>query len=389
MACRSLVGLIAVLLVWSCCFSGVLGHGYLALPKGRNYIANLAGQDYCVTCLSAGGPSVTQSLTPGGLYPTPTETVTSAVRHTQCGESAAMAAADRHYNPYPAPAVSALPVYTPGSDIDIQIMITAHHRGHFEFRLCDAAKLSDPTTVTWACLDQNLLQRVSVPGEISPVDVNHPERYYLEPTCATGYNVTSTMKYRIPSNVTCERCILQWWWTSANTCNPPAYAARSPMPTYPTGCKWWEPTLMACGTSYPEEFWNCADIRVAGTASPPGVATSPPPPAPKAPAVPVAPKAAPSAAPKAPAVVAPAAPKAPPAAPTAPAAPVCARVEEQCGGAGWAGPTCCMQGYQCYAYTASYSQCRCGGCPAGWLCQGTYGKSLVTSAVEWAKSLIE
>jgi hypothetical protein len=420
MAGRTIV--LALLLVAFCQL--VLGHGVLQIPKSRPILANLAGTEYCQHCLSSGGPATVQSLSPGNVYPNPTESLASSVRHTMCGESATTAAADRVYNPIKAvPAISTLPVYAPGQVMDISIEITAHHRGHFEFRMCDAALLSDPKTVTWACLAQNVLKRVSVPGEVSPVDTNHPERYYLEPECAPGYNKTVAMKYQVPSNLTCERCVLQWWWVTGNTCNPPDYEKRSSQPAHvASGCEWWQSALPKCGVSYPEEFWNCADVRVAGAAvpsgsdprtdapaAPPAVPTAPPaapkapPAAPKAPlaapkAPPAAPKAppaapkAPPAAPKAP----PAAPKAPPAAPkaspaapkapAAPANPACAAVGYQCGGDGWTGTTCCQSGLQCYTYTTTYSQCR-SDCPAGWLCK-TQEKSLMTAAVDLFRRVI-
>lgn len=408
------------------------GHGFLQLPKSRPWLAHLAGTEYDYHSLSAGGPALIQSLTPGGLFPTPTESLTSSVRHTMCGDSAMVAPADRKYNPIKTiPAVSTLPVYAPGQVMDITVVITAHHRGHFEFRMCDAAKLSDPKTVTWACLDENVLKRVSVPGEVSPVDPKYPERYYLEPECSPGYNKNVTMKYQVPSTLTCERCVMQWWWVTGNTCNPPGYERRSPQPAHvATGCDWWEPSLPRCGNSYPEEFWNCADVRVAGAAVPSGsdprvepapapiatpTAPKAPPAVPKAPpaapkAPPVAPKAppaapkAPPAAPKAPPAAPkapPAAPKAPPAAPKAPTAapkapraptapkapvdPACAATGFQCGGDGWTGPTCCQTG-QCYAYTSTYAQCR-ADCPLGWACRSTE-KNLMTAAADLFRRVI-
>lgn len=247
------------------CAQWVHAHGFLQLPASRNYIANKQGREFCHHCLSAGGPFVVQSLTPGGLFPQ-TETSKSAVRSSLCGESASIPASSRAYNPAPVPQLSSLPVYSPGQEFDMEVVITAHHRGHFEFRLCDASTLSDPRTVTWACLSQHLLQRVSVPGEISPVDVNHPDRYYAEPECAPGYNKTMKMRYRMPSTITCERCVMQWWWVTANSCNPPGYHNRSPQPDHvASGCQWWQSNLPACGQTYPEEFWNCADVRVVGT----------------------------------------------------------------------------------------------------------------------------
>ena len=43
--------------------------------------------------------------------------------------------------------------YTAGSIIDIEIGITAHHNGHFEFFLCDSEEL------TLECLQKHQLQR--------------------------------------------------------------------------------------------------------------------------------------------------------------------------------------------------------------------------------------
>jgi hypothetical protein len=310
--------ILAVLVILSIC-QAANGHGFLQVPKSRNYIANQQGRDYCPHCLSAGGPGTTQPLTPGGLFPNP-ETTTSAVRHTMCGESATTPAGSRSYNPSPVPSMASLPVYAPGAEFDMTIQITAHHRGHFEFRLCDASKLSDPTTVTWACLNQHVLQRVSVPGEVSPVDVNHPERYYLEPECAPEYNKTVWMKYRMPADVTCERCVIQWWWITANSCNPPDYANRSPQPAHvATGCQWWQSNLPVCSTTYPEEFWNCADVRIVGNATPqPALVNTEPQPAAPTPVAAPAQPAAP--APLAPPPTAP--PAVPPAVPAQPAVPV-------------------------------------------------------------------
>jgi hypothetical protein len=263
--------------------------------------------------------------------------------------------------------------------------------------------------------------------------VNYPERYYLEPECAPGYNKTRgvTMRYKMPTTITCERCVLQWWWITANSCNPPGYAQRTPQPAHVAAsggtCNWWQSNLATCGQAYPEEFWNCADIRVMGgvtrtepnappTASPAAPVAAPvatpvvaPAATPTTTAPPTAPPTAPVAPPVAPrpAPVAPPAPRAAPVAPPAPrAAPApapaatprasapapvstvptasCAALGWQCGGQGWTGPTCCLQG-QCQAYIASYSQCRYE-CPPGWLCNNAAEKSLVTAALEWVHS---
>jgi hypothetical protein len=407
--------LVAVLVALSLC-QAAYGHGFLQVPKSRNYIANLAGQDYCPHCLSAGGPGTIQPLTPGGLYPNP-ETTTSAVRHTMCGESATIPAAQRVYNPAAIPSISTLPVYAPGAEFGMTIQITAHHRGHFEFRLCDAALLSDPTTVTWACLNQNVLQRVSVPGEVSPVDVNHPERYYLEPECSPNYNKTIFMKYRMPANVTCERCVIQWWWITGNSCNAPDYANRSPQPAHvASGCQWWEPNLPACSTTYPEEFWNCADVRlVSGTGPQPAIGNTEQPAAPTpvaapaqpaapAPLAPVAPPAQPPAVPVAPPAQPPAVPVAPvqPAAPLAPGQSACPDYDNSnanlfnaasplvgyvggnnVGGWSWTDPKWSVYDMLVVAFVTRWSLT--GPCGTAGLWDGLPGyPNLITSACEWS-----
>ena len=67
--------------------------------------------------------------------------------------------------------------YNKGGIIDIELGITAHHNGHFEFFLCDKNDLSDPNgPITLECLRKNKLERAfpepSPTG--SPYDPNYP-----------------------------------------------------------------------------------------------------------------------------------------------------------------------------------------------------------------------
>lgn len=92
------------------------------------------------------------------------------------------------------------------------------------------------------------------------------------------------MRYMLPAGVTCAHCVLQWWWVTANSCNPPGYRDR----TWPTtfaqcsgdgpGAGWWGPSLRDCGDAYPEEFWNCADVSIVSAGpTPPTAAPTPSP----------------------------------------------------------------------------------------------------------------
>jgi hypothetical protein len=230
-----------------------------------------------------------------------------------------------------------LGAYTEGQVITLETIITAHHLGHFEFSLCD---VSGGGPVTQACLQATPLLRDPTDTFISPPDTRpaYKNRYYLEPPCsktttAAAYsnsplNTTSLyttansvspamtgqrvrMRYMLPSGVTCAHCVLQWWWISANSCNPPGYSGYN----FPNndGCPstaWWGAGRSNCGVSYPEEvgtrpsmlcfdlicqgtavhspplasplpfqFWNCADITIAssGPTGPP-VTSAPTPP---------------------------------------------------------------------------------------------------------------
>ena len=65
------------------------------------------------------------------------------------------------------------------------------------------------------------------------------------------------MLFQLPAGLVCDgssaRCVLQWHWTSGNSCTPPG-----------TPSQYASSTLGPCGINnpYPEEFFNCADVRI-------------------------------------------------------------------------------------------------------------------------------
>eukprot|EP00889_Picochlorum_renovo_P000940 jgi/Picre1/27970/NNA_000931.t1 len=68
-----------------------------------------------------------------------------------------------------------------------------------------------------------------------------------------------TMYYQLPDLLTCDgvdsRCILQFYWVSGNSCNPPNTPEKYKRPFGLPDCG-------SPGAAYPEEFWNCADIKI-------------------------------------------------------------------------------------------------------------------------------
>ena len=87
--------------------------------------------------------------------------------------------------------------YRPGQDIVIKIDVTANHKGFFVFKLCaNNNTVQDPGQ---ECFDQTVLKIVPS-GE---------DKYYLT-TFNTG---VFTLKLRLPPDVWCSQCILQWTYT--------------------------------------------------------------------------------------------------------------------------------------------------------------------------------
>ena len=177
--------------------------------------------------------------------------------------------------------------YIQGSTIEVSVLLTAHHYGWFEMRLCTPS--SDDEPVSQECFNEHVLE-IDVDATVadfeaqstftmdsgisSPADYNGgADNYRHENTkcpnilnalygsngkgpsgsccnggtlagnsCTSsnrwvvprpaGTNLYST-KWRLPAGLICSRCTLQWFYQTGNS---------------PGG--------------YPEGFWNCADIAI-------------------------------------------------------------------------------------------------------------------------------
>merc|ERR1719265_3051406 len=100
------------------------------------------------------------------------------------------------------------------------------------------------------------------------------------------------MVFELPRDVSGDRCIIQWRYYTANSCEMPGYRDYA----WP-GADWRNPAggwgLSTCqvplsndGDGFPERFWNCADVEIlpadgdSGTPPPPPPPSPPPPPPP-------------------------------------------------------------------------------------------------------------
>eukprot|EP00656_Telonema_subtile_P030068 TRINITY_DN330_c0_g1_i1.p1 TRINITY_DN330_c0_g1~~TRINITY_DN330_c0_g1_i1.p1 ORF type:complete len:931 (+),score=199.88 TRINITY_DN330_c0_g1_i1:188-2980(+) len=175
--------------------------------------------------------------------------------------------------------------FTAGQTFQAEVVITAHHKGHFEFRLC-----TNPSDLTQNCFDQHVLSRAASSPTASPLDPQYPGRWYLPPGSGS-----QLMEFLLPADVSCDRCVLQWTYITANSCVPRGYksfftasdAAGLTTPNWHMGwmgsgddgtCGGREDSQFVGGA--PEKFWSCSDIKIlpceSGDCTAPP--TSPPPP---------------------------------------------------------------------------------------------------------------
>ncbi|CAM9449279.1 unnamed protein product, partial [Ascophyllum nodosum] len=308
----------------------VQGHLYLMTPVSRNLWGTTAFNEpsfefinFCPHCYQSRGPAAVraraESLTNpkelasygNGAWPLLTvyekgeiaangnylEPDSIAVRHGICGdpEQTAAEGSNRYGNAnsmYPV-----LETYTEGSVLEVKVVVSTTHHGHLEFFLCDTSDLDDPEgVVTQGCFNMHPLDRAEDDGDASPIDPNFPGRYFVDPTCRSGETDQTilpgafpgdviTARYQLPSGVTCSHCVVQMAHYTGNSCMHPGYEEFNP-PSWPSKCApnkgdWILTGLNMCGVgdSYPEEYWNCADIEITsdGTPSDPAPVPAPAP----------------------------------------------------------------------------------------------------------------
>lgn len=242
------------------------GHGYLSNPSPRQVLNN--GGPY--------GPGDIQSLAGGG------PAIEQVQGHGLCGDNAQRRAFSDPASPYSAalPKVS----YVSGQYMNLTVTMTAHHWGWFEFRLCipsdGGTDLSLP--LTQDCLNQYVLEMdvnhavsnyagkmrtgVKSPadydGDSSIYAIEHAKCPYLplngpNGSCCRGGGDCSgnpkrwvlpdpslaglvyNMRFKLPDGITAKRAVLQWYYQTGNSID-----------------------------SYPEAFWNCADIAITSASVP-------------------------------------------------------------------------------------------------------------------------
>jgi len=240
------------------------GHGHMTSPRSRNWVAwedgvdgSVAGsraREYCTHCLN----------TNNGV----------------CGVSP--------YNDYdqnldstgqPMPWISQGD-FTEGDIITVKSYLDTHHNGHMEIRACAMGPSS-----TQECFDTpgNELTFVEDVLNGMPKDDNYPERG-MYAGGQGGSQKAFEMRFKLPSGIYGDQVMLQWKYITANACSPPGYpeyfAAHPDLPS-----TYWTPGLGLCtppypndgtrGTTWPEQFFNCAEISVTQGQTEPTISPQP------------------------------------------------------------------------------------------------------------------
>jgi len=220
----------------------VKAHGYLAIPKSRNYLHN---SNYCPHCLNAGGVGATK----GTMYP-------QSGPHGICGDRFSGPRDHEAGGKFATGEITG--VYEEGGLIHLAAGMSTYHKGIIGYKICQYPAGSDDeekAALTDKCLDKNVLKQADIQGAQEP----NNRYYFLGNHSDAGFYPPKLFHhtFQLPEGLTCdgesEKCVLQFHYVTGNTCNDPSIPAK-----YKRGY------LNTCGVSgsWPEEFWNCADIKI-------------------------------------------------------------------------------------------------------------------------------
>lgn len=182
-------------------------------------------------------------------------------------------------------------VYYQGYNIDVGIAFHANHHGFMELHVCDVSKcggeISKQCFYNGHCfrLEQARTQ-VCQSGRdrrCGPVDRNYPHRFYLGCDKMTLAQILGfqpfggdrTILFKLPRHLSCDHCVLQWYYVASHRCNAPGLVEYYDGPDAPhwNNCSInghpMEPVergrVQCGGRHFPQEFVQCADIQIRRT----------------------------------------------------------------------------------------------------------------------------
>lgn len=206
------------LIILSCAVIYVQGHGRLSDPPNRGSLWRFgynSPANYDDDGLNCGGYYTQYSLNGG--------------KCGVCGDAYNLAQPRPHElgGTYGLGYISAN--YEAGQVIPINIYLSAVHLGYWELRICP-----EPYNQEQECFDNGYLLELEEGGT----------KYY--PDTSRTYE----LKYRLPSGLTCDHCVLQWQYTCGNNWGVCDNGTQG----------------LGCGNQ--EQFYSCSDISIGQSSAP-------------------------------------------------------------------------------------------------------------------------
>lgn len=182
--------------------------------------------------------------------------------------------------------------YIAGSVINFKLSMNANHNGFFQFHICNLKKCGGVLspkcfTTKGACKElkraSNTVCDSGTSRMCGPIDRKNPGRWYVPCPLNVGvypnkiygaldnYGMRGEVKYHLPSKFVCSHCVLHFFYTSASNCNPPGVKEYFEGPKRPlwgrcpganSAVGQYADTGLCGGRNFPEEYMNCADVRV-------------------------------------------------------------------------------------------------------------------------------
>lgn len=309
---RSAFGFAAAACVSAALLAVASGHGFVSTPRSRgaywtqrpvgNIVESEAvvgqnGWDYCPHCQNGGGTSRLRNIggnTNNGLF-VPYKPMEGMFRNgvSQCGDSTDgpqdHSASGRYRSPSGKPYASE---FRAGGVANFEYDFTTPHGGYLNFFLCDVSDTGDLTRESFTNGKCYMLERAynaacesGNDSECGPIDPAHPARWYAPCRVSDSRDQdhiiggsNGKMSYKIP-NVSMDKAVIMAYWLTSNNCSPVG------LENYYKNGGWHNVKNSNCmgdggtvggyrrdhtGTcesqqgKFPEEFWNCADVKISG-----------------------------------------------------------------------------------------------------------------------------
>ena len=157
--------------------------------------------------------------------------------------------------------------YVEGDEIIFDVVLTAHHMGHFTFKACP---IVPGESAEQECFDAFPLEFVKDLRYDAPKDDKYPGRAYIAPiglreidSSGPLSGMSFTYKFKLPEELYGENVLIQWHYLTANSCSHEGYDEYD----FPDS-SWRPPNTAICdpippdGNGVPEQFWNCAEVKI-------------------------------------------------------------------------------------------------------------------------------